>query len=65
MRGARSDEWSSAQKLAESMGRFEVGDAKPIELWSWVNHALMASTTGSVYGPKNPFKDPEIGNAYL
>lgn len=55
----------AVQKIAASMSELGTEDGKPIELWNWVNHNFMASTTDSVYGPKNPFQDPEIAQAFL
>lgn len=47
-----------------SSGKAE-GECMQKDLWHWVNQALMVSTTDSIYGPKNPYQDPTICDAFL
>lgn len=35
-----------------------------IDLWQWVRHEIMMITTESVYGPLNPYRDPEVEHAF-
>lgn len=55
----------AVRKLALSISRLVEDDSMQTDLWHWVEHELIGSTTDSVYGPKNPFRDPEIVNAFL
>lgn len=55
----------AVQQLAASMARLCQSTTMQMDLWHWVNRELMASTTYSAYGPKNPFKDPDIVDAFL
>lgn len=55
----------AAQKIAASMDELEDRSVGQIELWGWVNHEITLSITESVYGPKNPFRDPEVEQAFL
>ena len=33
-------------------------------LAAWLREVVTAATTDSIYGPKNPFKDPAISQAF-
>lgn len=35
-----------------------------VDLWNWVQHTISIITTDSVYGPKNPYQDPQVENAF-
>lgn len=35
-----------------------------LNLWHWVRHEITIITTESVYGPLNPYRDPEIESAF-
>ncbi|KAL8746543.1 MAG: hypothetical protein Q9190_001461 [Brigantiaea leucoxantha] len=35
-----------------------------IDLWNWVQHTICIITTDSVYGPQNPYRDPQVENAF-
>lgn len=35
-----------------------------VELFAWASQEIMLATTNAVYGPKNPFKDPTVRDAY-
>ena len=56
---------TAVQKLAASMSKLGTGDEASIDLWRWVSMNFMTSTTFSVYGLKNPFRNPELAQAYL
>ncbi len=56
---------AAVQKLTQSMESFPSNGPVQMDLWYWVSHAMIASTTDSVYGPKNPFRDPNIVDAFL
>lgn len=55
----------AVQKLAASIEMLPKDESTQLDLWHWVNRELIASTTDSVYGPKNPFRDPEVIEAFL
>lgn len=50
--------------MAASMDKFESKEMGQVELWSWVNHETTLSITESVYGPKNPFRDQDVEQAF-
>jgi hypothetical protein len=35
-----------------------------VKLFEFVRREITLATTDSVYGPENPFKNPEIGEAF-
>ncbi|KAK7957270.1 uncharacterized protein PG986_006492 [Apiospora aurea] len=35
-----------------------------IELFAWVRHEFFMATTEAIYGPKNPFRDPKLEQAW-
>lgn len=35
-----------------------------VDLFAWASQEIMLATTDAVYGPKNPFKDPNVRDAY-
>ncbi|EAT85804.2 hypothetical protein SNOG_07153 [Parastagonospora nodorum SN15] len=35
-----------------------------VKLFDWVQHQITLATTGSVYGPSNPYKDPKFEAAF-
>ena len=55
----------AAQKLAASVDVLTKNGTVEIELWQWINHELVASITDGVYGPKNPYRNPDIIDAFL
>lgn len=52
------------QKIAESLQVLRKETPKIIDLFDWVRHEITFATTESVYGPMNPFKDPNIESAF-
>ncbi|KAL8638586.1 MAG: hypothetical protein Q9228_004276 [Teloschistes exilis] len=36
----------------------------PVDLQQWIAGALMTSVTGSVFGPQNPYRDPEVARSF-
>lgn len=37
---------------------------RPIPLFDWVRHCVSLASTYSVYGPRNPFEDSKVENAF-
>jgi hypothetical protein len=55
----------AAKVAAASLERFETDEtARRIDLWNWVQHEMTLETTESVYGPANPYRDPEVENGF-
>ena len=55
------------QNVAASMETLQPakGDStQTIELRKWLRHELTMATTNAVYGPQNPYADPEVENAF-
>ena len=51
-----------AQKVTASIDRIRV--QKVVRLFEFIRHEITLATTDSVYGPQNPFKDPEIEDSF-
>lgn len=54
----------AADRLAPLIGKLEQNGTTRVELGSWVTSQLISSITGSIFGPLNPFKDPEVVQAF-
>lgn len=51
-----------AQKVTASIGALK--GPKYVRLFEFIRQEITLATTDSVYGPKNPFKDPSISEAF-
>ncbi|KAI1297078.1 putative cytochrome P450 [Xylaria venustula] len=40
------------------------GESKTLKMYAWLRDAITTATTRSVYGPMNPYDDPEIVEAF-
>lgn len=52
------------QVIAGSLDTWAQKKTTEIQLWQWVRHELLMASTEGVYGPKNPFRDPEMEKAW-
>ncbi|KAK0701165.1 cytochrome P450 [Apiosordaria backusii] len=54
------------REVASSLDLLEptVGQAKRIQLYSWLRTTLTSATTKAVYGPLNPYNDKSIADAF-
>lgn len=52
------------QVIAGSLDTLAQKKTTEIQLWQWVRHELLMASTEGVYGPKNPFRDPEMEKAW-
>ena len=50
--------------LALTFETLESGRKLRVELKDWVTDNLMTSVTGSIFGPNNPYKDPDVAKAF-
>lgn len=50
--------------VAESLNRLKKQVPKTVRLFDWVTHEIALATTSSVYGPSNPYNDPECEAAF-
>lgn len=60
---------ASVEVLAASMDKMETQCALPgavneFDLWHWVRQEVLFATTEAVYGPGNPFRNPDNEDAY-
>jgi hypothetical protein len=64
--GASLDSMNRAaiHKSAKSLEALATESPKAVKLFDWIRHEISLATTESVYGPKNPFKDPAIEAAF-
>lgn len=55
----------TSQTFAIRLNRFETDSKRRrVDLWSWLRHEVTMGTTESVYGPKNPYRDPEVEKGF-
>ncbi|POS70492.1 hypothetical protein DHEL01_v211110 [Diaporthe helianthi] len=52
------------QVIAGSLDAWSKKKTTEIQLWKWVRHELLMASTEGVYGPKNPFRDPTMEEAW-
>ena len=55
----------TGQSTTAAMEKFVMDEkARRIDLWDWVKHEITMMTTESVYGPANPYRNPEIERSF-
>lgn len=54
----------AAQKVAEVLETLATQAPRTLKLFEWVKKEITLAITQAVYGPKNPFNDSNIQNAY-
>lgn len=52
------------QVISKSLDEWSQKEATTIQLWQWLRHELLLASTDSVYGPKNPFRNPAMEKAW-
>lgn len=52
--------------MMQTVGSFigDLADKPTIDLYRWVRDMITAASTEATYGPMNPYKDPEIVDAF-
>lgn len=50
--------------FALSMDKLNAGGPRCVSLFAWIRSEVLLGTTDAVYGPHNPFRDPEIEKAW-
>lgn len=56
---------AAVQMIAEALDRLEADEGtRNIDLWKWVEHEMMLVTTGSFYGPKNPYRNEKVEKGF-
>jgi hypothetical protein len=54
----------SVQKVTEFLENLAAHKFQTLHLFEWVRENIAWATTEAVYGPKNPFRDPKILDAF-
>ncbi|KAI1459617.1 cytochrome P450 [Annulohypoxylon moriforme] len=54
----------AVQVIADSLEEWANGGPVTVKMFHWIRHELVNATTESVYGPHNPFRDPEMEKAW-
>ncbi|KAI0400159.1 cytochrome P450 [Xylaria palmicola] len=54
----------SIQVLSKSLNILAEKGGATIDMFTWIRHELLLATTEAVYGPKNPFRDPAMEEAW-
>lgn len=55
---------AAIQYFSKSLAILSNNVPRTVELFSWVRDELFMATTESIYGPKNPFRDPTLKQAW-
>ncbi|KAI7977102.1 hypothetical protein EIK77_005307 [Talaromyces pinophilus] len=55
---------AAIQYFSKSLASLGKNGPTTVELFSWVRDELFMATTESIYGPKNPFRDPALKQAW-
>ncbi|KAF7867294.1 hypothetical protein EAF04_005377 [Stromatinia cepivora] len=55
---------AAIQYMSHSLGKLGENGSTAVELFSWVRRQLFMATTESIYGPKNPFRDSTLEQAW-
>lgn len=55
---------ASTRHISDSLAKLSRNGPTTVELFSWVRRELFMATTESIYGPKNPFRDPALEEAW-
>lgn len=50
----------AARTIAASLGALQAGGPQETNLFDWVRDQIVLATSDAVYGPHNPFRDPEV-----
>jgi hypothetical protein len=50
--------------ISDSLAKLNSNSTTTVDLFSWVRRELFMATTESIYGPKNPFRDPALEEAW-
>ncbi|KAI2469102.1 cytochrome P450 [Annulohypoxylon bovei var. microspora] len=54
----------SIQVVAKSLDKWAGKGITTVKMFQWVRHELLLATTEGVYGPKNPFRDANMEQAW-
>ena len=55
---------AAIKEFASSIEPLGQKDTDQVELGTWVGDKIMASVTNSIFGPQNPYQDPEIAKGF-
>lgn len=56
---------SMVDSLSRQIDNLELlAESGPIRLFEWTRHCITLASTEATYGPKNPFKDPAVEQAF-
>jgi len=54
-----------AENMSRALDGLHTNDgSSKIKLWQWLQHAITLATSYAAYGPKNPFEDTDVENAF-
>lgn len=54
----------SIEVIADSLETWAKKGSVTVKMFEWIRHELLIATTDGVYGPKNPYRDPAMENAW-
>ena len=67
MPGKEQERMSSVAlgEITKALDRLESDLAlRRFDLWKWVEHEMLLWTTDSFYGPKNPYRNPQVERGF-
>lgn len=56
---------NALETITSSLDEITAHGPKKVNMFEWVRHELLMATTDSVYGPRNPLRDPANEAAWL
>jgi hypothetical protein len=54
----------SIQVITNSLNKRAQAGTTTVNMFQWVRHELLLASTEGVYGPRNPFRDPVMEEAW-
>ncbi|RWA14547.1 hypothetical protein EKO27_g619 [Xylaria grammica] len=54
----------SIQVIAKSLNALARQGGATVDMFTWIRHELLLASTEAVYGPRNPFRDPAMEEAW-
>ncbi|KAK4207591.1 cholesterol 7-alpha-monooxygenase [Rhypophila decipiens] len=54
----------SVRRISEIIGELQAKAPKKMKLFEWTRHSMLLVSTDSFFGPRNPFRDPALEEAW-
>ncbi len=54
----------SIELFLDELRKLAANGKTRLGLWEWTQQSILTATSKSIYGPQNPFRDPETQKAW-